>query len=413
MSYVLAESVGKFKNYISKKDEVKIDNVLFRAHHQVNFVILLVGLAFTFVENYIDGDVIECYGEGVTAYTKKFCFLHGTGHIKDHLQSSLTGRKCRTGDGSDDRLTAYYMWLPLVLTVCMGLCKVPRYVWKNVFENGFMRKLTNGGEDAEKIAESFYSIKKRNKFMIYNVSYAFCELLNIAIVFINFKILDHLLNGMFWSYGKDASWFLSLPENEQKDNIDPMCNVFPTEVNCNERTGAIGGGKDVGSHLCILSNNVINQKYFLVLWWWWVFLITLSMLGLVYRLGQISMPAISCWLLKMRLDQAALSQIDPTYWKLINLSTSDLFILSRMASSLDKEVITKVLTELRRLQKKTLSARADTIASENAKVESLSRSVTDPTLYPALDRGEELSNKVTFHVKDESVVGLENKGLMD
>ena len=35
-------------------------------------------------------------------------------------------------------------------------------------------------------------------------------------------------------------------------------------------------------------------------------------------------------------------QIDPTYWKLMNMSTADLFVLSRMAQSLDKEVMTKV-----------------------------------------------------------------------
>ena len=96
MSYVLAGSVEKVKDLISKKDEVKIDNFLFKVHHQVclskcihtiifslqvNFIILLVGLAFTFAENYIDGDVIECVGEGVSAYTKKFCFLHGTSYI--------------------------------------------------------------------------------------------------------------------------------------------------------------------------------------------------------------------------------------------------------------------------------------------------------------------------------------------
>ena len=53
---------------------------------KVNFIILLVGLAFTFAENYIDGDVIECVGEGASAYTKKFCFLHGTSYIAGWLR---------------------------------------------------------------------------------------------------------------------------------------------------------------------------------------------------------------------------------------------------------------------------------------------------------------------------------------
>jgi hypothetical protein len=140
---------------------------------------------------------------------------------------------------------------------------VGRFIWKHVLENGFMKKLINGGEDAEKIAESFSGIKKRNKFMIYNLSFALCELLNIGTVLFNFHILDHLLNGMFWSYGKDVSRFFSLSEELQANTPDPMCNVFPTEVACTVYTGSIGGGADTQSHLCILSNNVINQKYFL------------------------------------------------------------------------------------------------------------------------------------------------------
>ena len=80
-----------------------------------------------------------------------------------------------------------------------------------------------------------------------------------------------------------------------------------------------------------------------------------------------------------------------------------------------------MLTELRRLQRKTLSARADTVtagnanlANENSKadVKAGPRSVTEAALYPTLYGENEINNKVTFSVKDESV-GMVNKGLMD
>ena len=79
-----------------------------------------------------------------------------------------------------------------------------------------------------------------------------------------------------------------------------------------------------------------------------------------------------------------------------------------------------MLTELKRLQRKTLSARADTVtagnanlANENTKadVKAGPRSV-EPALYPTLYGENEINNKVTFSVKDESV-GMVNKGLMD
>ena len=76
-----------------------------------------------------------------------------------------------------------------------------------------------------------------------------------------------------------------------------------------------------------------------------------------------------------------------------------------------------MLTELRRLQRKTLSARADTVTAGNANLVNENskagpRSVTEPAMYPTLYGENEINNKVTFSVKDESV-GMVNKGLMD
>merc|ERR1712173_89769 len=123
MTSVIPDAFERIKNLIAKRDEVKIDNLLFQLHHQVNFIVLLVGFAFTFAENYIDGDAITCFGQGVNDYTTKFCFIHGSTYIKDSIQTELTGRKCRmrlagSQPEPEPRVTAYYMWLPLILTVC-------------------------------------------------------------------------------------------------------------------------------------------------------------------------------------------------------------------------------------------------------------------------------------------------------
>ena len=57
---------------------------------QANFVVLLVGLAITFAEKYIDGDQLECSGD-VSDYAKKFCFLHGTAYIKGNILQRAGG----------------------------------------------------------------------------------------------------------------------------------------------------------------------------------------------------------------------------------------------------------------------------------------------------------------------------------
>ena len=50
---------------------------------------------------------------------------------------------------------------------------------------------------------------------------------------------------------------------------------------------------DKSNFLCILGNNLFNQKYFLVLWLWWFALIGVSVLGLIYRFARIMIPDLS------------------------------------------------------------------------------------------------------------------------
>ena len=50
---------------------------------------------------------------------------------------------------------------------------------------------------------------------------------------------------------------------------------------------------DKSNFLCILGNNLFNQKYFLILWVWWVFLLVVAILGLFYRVARILVPDFS------------------------------------------------------------------------------------------------------------------------
>ena len=36
------------------------------------------------------------------------------------------------------QVTAYYLWLPFLLTFCFGFAKFPRSVWRNFLENGLV-----------------------------------------------------------------------------------------------------------------------------------------------------------------------------------------------------------------------------------------------------------------------------------
>ena len=128
--------------------------------------------------------------------------------------------------------------------------------------------------------------------------------------------------------------------NSALDKGNPMCNLFPTEVAC---TGAIGGGcGDVHSALCILSNNLFNQYFFLILWFWWVFLLCLSFLGLVYRAAQMSIPSFSKFVFKTYLNTFGLDDaVDD-----LNLRPSEYFLLGRLSMNVKGSTMQEVLKEL-------------------------------------------------------------------
>ena len=53
-----------FKNFLKwfSPDDLRIDNLLFRFHHQYTTAILMFGLMFIFLENHLDGRAINCRG---------------------------------------------------------------------------------------------------------------------------------------------------------------------------------------------------------------------------------------------------------------------------------------------------------------------------------------------------------------
>ena len=139
--------------------------------------------------------------------------------------------------------------------------------------------------------------------------------MNGVCVFLSMCATHWLLNYKFFSYGLQVFSYMeslkSATPLEESRKHDPMCELFPTEVtgettmrvevrywcrlqvSCSIQIGASTGGIDKRNFLCILGNNLFNQKYFLILWVWWVFLLGTAVLGLVYRLARILVPDFS------------------------------------------------------------------------------------------------------------------------
>jgi len=80
-----------FKNFLKwfSGEELIIDNFLFRVHHRFTTAVLMFGLMFVFLENHLDGRAINC--QGADNYARSYCWIHGTGYLKQHLQGEATG----------------------------------------------------------------------------------------------------------------------------------------------------------------------------------------------------------------------------------------------------------------------------------------------------------------------------------
>ena len=63
-----------------------------------------------------------------------------------------------------------------------------------------------------------------------------------------------------------------------------MCTSFPTLVNCEYFFGGVGKNSlDTRSAICILSQNIVNEKIYLILWFWHILLFVSSGLMFMYR----------------------------------------------------------------------------------------------------------------------------------
>ena len=63
-------------------------------------------------------------------------------------------------------------------------------------------------------------------------------------------------------------------------------------VSCDFKYVGPDGNPQKVNGLCILSQNIINEKIFLALWFWYVFLMVISALFFIYRLATILVPSV-------------------------------------------------------------------------------------------------------------------------
>merc|ERR1712079_643179 len=302
---------------IFRADKVNGDNVVFRLHHQVNFFVVLLGITFIFGENYLNGKAIIC--QNGNAYINQYCWLHGSGHLGSSLSQQVSGciadQNVFTKSG-DKRHTSYYLWLPFILGICLAIIKTPRFFWKHFCERGLMESMVQLDNDSEKLNSKFRKIRGRRSLM-YFISFAFCEILNVLSVVACMASLNALLDGQYMTYGHAVQEFYANTEEDRKSlkMVNPMYNLF-------------------------------NQYYFLILWIWWVFLLLVSLLGLLNRMLQLCVPGITAAIFRYSLVPHNLED-RANDLAVLKLKQWDYFLLTKMVRNMKGSDIERLLTEMK------------------------------------------------------------------
>lgn len=129
------------------------------------------------------------------------------------------------------------------------------------------------------------------------------------ILILSFHLTDAFLGMKFSSYGFDVwSYYRRDRTTDYQPETrrpNPMCSVFPTkvysydipniqqffslslfssvQVSCTITLVQITGAPAPKSGLCILAQNIVNEKIFLILYFWYIILFVLTILYAIYR----------------------------------------------------------------------------------------------------------------------------------
>jgi len=388
--------LNKILKWYQNRETYKIESLIFKLHNLVTTFIIMVGFIVVTVENYIDAKSILCHtSRDFSAYAKAYCWIHGTAYVKKHLQGQATGcfvDQSKIETEEDAPITAYYLWLPYLTSLLFILAKLPHSIWKSMFENDLIKSIMEGsgnrgrqgqggqgkrgnqnmsmmvnmsamnfGEDMETtpihngrtpknnhgggenhhltaVARNF--VHYQRKYHWYQIKFAFWESMNLVCVLISMTVTHWLFNYQFFNYGIRVAEYISSEKTHESSGFrhNPMCELFPTEVACNINFGAATGGIDKSNFLCILGNNIFNQKYFFALWWWWVLLIVVSLCGMVYRLARICVPSFSKYILMRKIHGDQLQNVE--------LTSGQSFVLHRLVVNLETNDRDQVLNEI-------------------------------------------------------------------
>lgn len=118
----------------------------------------------------------------------------------------------------------------------------------------------------------------------YAFGYIFCEMMNVINIIANIYVTNKFIGDYFLAYGFEVFKYYQ----NDRNHIDPMEVTFPRLTKCDFYKYGPSGNIQKIDALCILAQNVLNEKIYLFLWIWFFVLAIISLLALLYRIAIIT-----------------------------------------------------------------------------------------------------------------------------
>lgn len=135
-----------------------------------------------------------------------------------------------------------------------------------------------------------------------------------------------------------------------------MCSVFPTLVSCNVNQVGAGGGDDRTNAICILSQNIVNEKIYLIIWFAMVALMLISILNFLFRISTLIFEEVRKTILLQKVGWTTDSRLkDSVDVILCHCHVGDWFVLNQLSSNVThyffRNLLKSLKTELARKPK--------------------------------------------------------------
>ena len=345
--------------YLEINKDITIDNWIFRSVTAFSFDLLVACAIIGGFTSYF-GDPIVCEEKGGhrIELIEAHCWLHGTRDLEDKL--GLQGVNCTKGGDKLSR-NLYYEWVVLVLFLSAILLKIPALFWSWI-EGGLMSTFSGQYKDMEILkqgkrdfkqaveteATNFKKIQESFSTNFYYTKFLFCQFVAWGLLVGVFFMNDRFLEYNFVSYGHNVIEFWKKSEPERSEDVNPMCQAFPTKVGCevilkNHTTGK----EEVTDAVCILRHNIVNEKIYLVLWFWFVIMFAVSGFQLILEIFFVTLPY---YFLRLQffIFQAIKYKIMSTDMKkyLATCSVGDVFVLYQISKNTNSNFFNELLEYL-------------------------------------------------------------------